>query len=139
MTNIQFIFNVADKQGLIFEIIASSVKKNRSSLTLFDDKALMVSLSDMLWHNDVFSFLPHQTNQSSSINKICLSDNGIKYMDDILINATNEKIEGFSRYLKLYELIGLDELEKANARKRFTFYKDCGYKLSATDHSQVIL
>ena len=139
MTNIQFIFNVADKQGLIFEIIASSVKKNRSSLTLFDDKALMVSLSDMLWHNDVFSFLPHQTNQSSSINRICLSDNGIKHMDDILINATNEKIEGFSRYLKLYELIGLDELEKANARKRFTFYKDCGYKLSATDHSQVIL
>ena len=139
MTNIQFIFNVADKQGLIFEIIASSVKKNRSSLTLFDDKALMVSLSDMLWHNDVFSFLPHQINKSSSINRICLSDNGIKHMDDILINATNEKIEGFSRYLKLYELIGLDELEKANARKRFTFYKDCGYKLSATDHSQVIL
>ena len=139
MTNIQFIFNVADKQGLIFEIIASSVKKNRSSLTLFDDKALMVSLSDMLWHNDVFSFLPHQTNKSSSINRICLSNNSIKHMDDILINATNEKIEGFSRYLKLYELIGLDELEKANARKRFTFYKDCGYKLSATDHSQVIL
>jgi len=139
LTNIQFIFNVADKQGLIFEIIASSVKKNRSSLTLFDDKALMVSLSDMLWHNDVFSFLPHQTNKSSSINRICLSDNSIKHMDDILINATNEKIEGFSRYLKLYELIGLDELEKADARERFTFYKDCGYKLSATDHSQVIL
>jgi len=139
LTNIQFIFNVSDKQDLIYQIIVSSFKKNRASLTLFDNKELMNNLSGMLWRNDKASFFPHLTNQSSAINKICLSDYEVKLMDDILINTTNKKIEGFGRYLKLYELVGLDEYERSNARERYTFYKDCGYKLDAIEHSQIIL
>ena len=69
------------------------------------------------------------------MNRICLSSD-TQLMDHILINGTNQIIEYFSRYQKFYELVGTSEEDKVDARKRFLFYKDCGYKLEAVDSSK---
>jgi len=58
-------------------------------------------------------------------------------MDDTLINFTSKEIQGFSRYLKMYELVGHDNEDKKSARERYRFYKDCGYKVDSSDASNL--
>ena len=132
LTNIQFIFNIPEKNALIYRIVNNYFQRNRSSLVYLEDKTAANNFSQMLWSNDKHSFLPHQINKSETINPICISHNAT-LMDDILINGTNKAIKYFSRYQKFYELVGLDELEKIAARERFLFYKECGYKIEAAD------
>ena len=114
--------------------MVSSFNKNRSSLVYLDDDSAINNFSQMLWSKEIHSFYPHQIKKSEKMNRICLGSN-TQLMDDILINGTNQTIEYFSRYQKFYELVGTRETDKAIARKRFLFYKDCGYKLEAIDSS----
>ena len=58
-------------------------------------------------------------------------------MDDTLINSTDSMVNGFNRYLKLVELVTEDEAAKIKARERYKFYKDCGYRLSSMDVSNI--
>ena len=114
--------------------MVSGFNKNRSSLVYLDDDSAIKNFSQILWNKENYSFYPHQIKKSEKMNRICLG-NDAQLMDDILINGTNQTIEYFSRYKKFYELVGTLESDKAIARKRFLFYKDCGYKLEAIDSS----
>lgn len=134
MTNIQFLFNVSDKDAIIYKIVKSNFNKNRSCLIYFDNDSAISNFSQILWSKDTCSFYPHQIKETEKDNRICLSSDP-QLMDDILINGTNQTIKYFSRYQKFYELVGTQESDKADARERFLFYKDCGYKLEAVNSS----
>ena len=132
MTNIQFIFNVSEKDSLIYKIINHYITRSRDSLVFMEEKKNITKFSEILWSKEISSFLPHLINKSEKMNRICISSNA-ELMDDVLINATNRRIDCFSRYKNFYELVSLSEDEKVAARERFTFYKDCGYKVAAAD------
>ncbi len=132
MTNIQFIFNVSDIKNLTYKIVCRYFIRHRSCFVFLSDEETIAQFSDDLWGREKFSFLPHEINKSDIFNKISLGHNS-ELMDDVIINGTNKNVNKFSRYQKLYELVGINESDKKIARERFLFYKDRGYEIEATD------
>ena len=45
----------------------------------------------------------------------------------------------FSRFLRVIEMVGLDEVDKIAARKRFKFYRDQGYEIKTLDTTGLAL
>lgn len=138
MTNIHFIFNVKNKKNLALRLIKDLFKKEHAILVSCANKSFLADLSKDLWSDDI-SFIPNSEGDVSIFDKICLTTKEANLMDDVLINCSSNHIDDFSRYLKLYELISPDDNDKQNGRKRYQYYKDCGFRLNAIDESKLII
>jgi len=139
LTNVQFIFNVKDKSVLLHSLLLQNLQKKKATLVFCGDQLETKALSENLWSSSGINFLPHIVNKPYENEMIILSDDRIDWMDDILINFSTSMINGFNRYLKLIELVTDDEKNKANARDRFKFYKDCGYKVNSIDEKKLTI
>ena len=131
MTHIEFIFNVVDKTRLTLGLTEHLIRRNRSVLIYFEDQKAIDHFSLALLEEDFF--MPHLIEENAFLNKLSLTQSRIDLMDDTLINFTPKEIKGFSRYLKMYELVGHDDEDKNSARERYRFYKDCGYQVDNMD------
>ena len=94
-------------------------------------------MSRDLWLNEI-SFTPNSEEIYSSFDRIFLTTHQADLMDDVLVNCSSKQIEGFSRYLKFYELVSSEEQDKNQARERYQFYRDCGFRIHATDESELV-
>jgi len=139
LTNVQFIFNVKDKSVLLHSLLLQNLQKKKTSLVFCEDQSETKALSENLWSSSGINFLPHIVNKPYENEMIILSDDRIDWMDDTLINFSTSMIVGFNRYLKLVELVTDDEKNKAKARDRFKFYKDCGYKVNSIDEKRLTI
>ena len=135
MTHIEFIFNVVDKTKLVIGLTEHLIRRNRSALIYFEDQKAIDHFSLALLEKELF--LPHLIEENTFLNKLSLTQSKLDLMDDTLINFTSKEIQGFSRYLKMYELVGHDNEDKKSARERYHFYKDCGYKVDSSDASNL--
>ena len=131
MTHIEFIFNVLDKKKLAIDLTEQLIRRNRSALIYFKDQSAIDDFSLSLLEKELF--MPHLIEENAFLNKISLTQSKVDLMDDTLINFTFKEIQGFSRYLKMYELVGHDDEDKNSARERYRFYKDCGYQVDSID------
>ena len=146
MTRIDFYFNVADKQQAIFDLVQSALSKRRQVVVFVADEKMASDVSVSLWQNKAESFLPnariHSLHSPVTPVVIALQDhNAIKSstQDDMLINLTKNEPIFFSRFTQLVELVSDDEQDKIAARVRFKFYRDRGYEIKSTDHTQMKL
>jgi DNA polymerase-3 subunit chi len=130
LTHIEFIFNVVDKTKLAIGLTEQLIRRNRSALIYFEDQKALDHFSLALLEKELF--MPHLIEENALLNKLSLTQYRIDLMDDTLVNFSSKEIQGFSRYLKMYELVGNDE-DKNSARERYRFYKDCGYQVNSMD------
>jgi len=133
MTNIKFFFNVENKIELLCSLLPKRLIKKKNSLIYCANNEQLKNLSNYLWSNDSHNFFPHEINNHHDLNKITLSDEKIYWMDDTLINISNTIIDGFNRYLSLFEMVSVEEEDKKLARVRFQYYKDRGYSIESID------
>ena len=133
MTNIKFFFNVENKIDLICSMLPERLNKKRNSLVYCSNNIQLNLLSDQLWGNRLHSFFPHEKNNHQHFNKITLSNKNIEWMDDTIINISSQMIDGFNRYLNLFEIVSNDEKDKKLARIRFQYFKDRGYNIQSID------
>ena len=131
MTHIEFIFNVVDKTKLAIVLTEQLIKRNRSVLIYFEDQSAIDDFSLSLLEKELF--MPHLIEENTFLNKLSLTESKLDLMDDTLINFASKEIKGFSRYLKMYELVSHDDKDKKSARERYRFYKDCGYQVNIKD------
>jgi len=131
LTHIEFIFNVIDKTKLAIDLTEQLIRRNRSALIYFKDQSAIDDFSLALLEKELF--MPHLIEENAFLNKLSLTQSKLDLMDDTLINFTSKEIQGFSRYLKMYELVGHDDEDKNSARERYRFYKDCGYQVDSMD------
>ena len=131
MTHIEFIFNVVDKTTLVIGLTEQLIRLNRSALIFFEDQNAIAHFSLALFEKELF--MPHLIEENAFLNKLSLTQSKLDLMDDTLINFSSKEIQGFSRYLKMYELVGHDDEDKNSARERYRFYKDCGYQVNTKD------
>ena len=131
MTHIEFIFNVLDKKKLALDLTEQLIRRNRSALIYFKDQSAIDDFSLSLLEKELF--MPHLIEENTFLNKLSLTQSKVDLMDDTIINFTSKEIKGFSRYLKMYELVGHDDEDKKSARERYRFYKDCGYQVDNMD------
>jgi len=136
LTHIEFIFNVVDKTKLAIVLTEQLIKRNRSVLIYFEDQSAIDDFSLSLLEKELF--MPHLIEENTFLNKLSLTESKLDLMDDTLINFTSKEIQGFSRYLKMYELVSHDDEDKKSARERYRFYKDCGYQIDSMDVSNLV-
>ena len=137
MTNIKFFFNVENKIDLICSILPERLNKKRNSLIYCLDNIQLNLLSDQLWGNSLESFFPHEENNNHHFSKIILSNKNIEWMDDTIINISSQMVDGFNRYLNLFEIVSTDEEDKKLARIRFQYFKDRGYNIQSIDAKKI--
>ena len=133
MTNIKFFFNVENKIDLVFSLLPERLNKKRNSLIYCSNDIQLNHLSDKLWGDSSDSFFPHEENNHHNLNKITLSNKSIEWMDDTIINISSQMVDGFNRYLNLFEIVSIEEEDKKLARIRFQYFKDCGYNIQSID------
>ena len=131
MTHIEFFFNVVDKTKLTIGLTEQLIRRNHSALIYFEDQKAIDDFSLSLLEKELF--MPHLIEENALLNKLCLTQSNVDLMDDTLINFSSKETQGFSRYLKMYELVGHDDEDKNSARERYRFYKDCGYQVNSMD------
>ena len=131
MTHIEFIFNVVDKTRFAIGLTEHLIRRNRSALIYFEDQKAIDDFSLSLLEKELF--MPHLIEENALLNKLSLTQSKPDLMDDTLINFTSKEIQGFSRYLIMYELVSNDDEDKKSARERYRFYKDCGYQVNSMD------
>jgi len=136
LTHIEFIFNVVDKTKLAIVLTEHLIKRNRSVLIYFEDQSAIDDFSLSLLEKELF--MPHLIEENTFLNKLSLTESKLDLMDDTLINFTSKEIQGFSRYLKMYELVSHDDEDKKSARERYRFYKGCGYQIDSMDVSNLV-
>ena len=136
MTHIEFIFNVIDKTKLAIDLTEQLIRRNRSALIYLKDQSAIDDFSLALLEKELF--MPHLIEENAFLNKLSLTQSKLDLMDDTLINFTSKEIQGFSRFLKMYELVGHDDEDKKSARERYRFYKDCGYQVDSMDATNLV-
>ena len=140
MTRIDFYFNVTNKQGLISDLVTSTLAKHRQVTILEDDEDKANIISNDLWYNVPESFLPNML----AINQLAINtpvvvhwhENQL-YQDDMLINLTTKEPAFFSRFTQLVEIVTDDEQDKQLARARYKFYRDRGYEIKNLDFTAI--
>ena len=137
MTNIKFFFNVESKINLVFSLLPERLNKKRNSLIYCSNDIQLNHLSDKLWGDSSDSFFPHEENNHHNLNKITLSNKSIEWMDDTIINISSQMVDGFNRYLNLFEIVSIDEEDKKLARIRFQYFKDRGYTIQSIDAKKI--
>jgi DNA polymerase-3 subunit chi len=89
-------------------------------------------LDRLLWTYREDSFLPHGMVGQTDIEltPILISADGQPETDDqVLINLADDVPEFFSRFERLCEPLDNDPAARAAGRKRYAYYRDCGYPL----------
>ena len=142
MTRIDFYFNVANKSQLVADLVQTALNKRRQVTILAADEPAASQLSSDLWQAKPESFLPNVRANAlhAAATPVLIGLQGDDLMqDDMLINLTNTEPSFFSRFTHLIELVSEDEQDKMAARLRFKFYRDRGYEIKSTDHTQMKL
>lgn len=138
MTRIEFFFNVEDKLKKVAELSEKAVMKHRRLMVFAPDQETAQALDDMLWTQSPSSFLPHckATDEKAEDTPVIIDWQGDKLPHhDVLINLQASYPPFFSRFTRLIEIVGQEEQDKVEARKRYKFYRDRGYEMRSFDAS----
>ncbi len=138
MTYIDFYFNVEDKLNKIHEILEREIFRKRKIYIAVNDLKEAEELSDFLYTASATSFLPHIIGANQEKAPIHIAWDFKSVSDDFMINLKSEISSSFSRYLKLIEIVSLNEEDKKTARDRLKFYRDRGYEIDLIDASKEI-
>jgi len=133
MTYIDFYFNVENKFNKIHEIIEREILRKRKIFIHVDDLSGAKALSDFLYTASLASFLPHSIGHYEEMTPIHIDWDHKFVSDDFMINLKSDTLPSFSRYLRLIEIVSLNEEDKKTARDRLKFYRDRGYKIHLID------
>jgi DNA polymerase-3 subunit chi len=96
------------------------------------DRQQASHLDQLLWTYREDSFLPHGLvgHTDPELTPILISTDGQPDGEDqVLINLAAEVPEFFSRFERLCEPLDNDPAARAAGRKRYSYYRDCGYPL----------
>ncbi len=138
MTRIEFFFNVEDKLKKVAELSEKAVMKQRRLMVFAPDQETVQALGDMLWTQSPTSFLPNckAIDEKAVDTPVIIDWQGDKLPHhDVLINLQASYPPFFSRFTRLIEIVGQEEQDKLEARKRYKFYRDRGYEMRSFDAS----
>jgi DNA polymerase III subunit chi len=136
MTSVDFYFNVIDKEKLVSNLVQSALKKSRQITIFTQDEPSAQQVSANLWQQEAESFIPNvlANHDLAKLTPVLIDWRVETVMqDDILINLQSQQLMFFTRFNRLLEIVGEDEEDKTQARKRYSFYRDRGYEIKPVD------
>lgn len=135
MTKVAFHFSVPNKIAYACRLLRKASKQG-SKVTVTGLPHDLTLLDEALWTFDQLEFLPHcDVNAPEMIRSktpIILADDAAQSpYSEVLVNLGGSALRGFERYLKLIELVGQEESDKAMARERWRHYNTRGYLIES--------
>ena len=86
-------------------------------------------LDDLLWTFSQNSFVPHQLNtESGSLESPVVIGEHPPAAEgtDVVISVADDPVSDFTAYVRIVEIVGCDNDEKASGRNRFRYYRERG-------------
>lgn len=121
---------------LVAQLTHKALQQHHQATIFMADAVAANTLSDYLWQVQPTSFMANAcagTAEATHTPVVLDWQAHTIFQDDILINLEAAQPSFFSRFKRLIEVVGLDEEDKAAARKRFMFYRDRGYTIQSVD------
>ena len=86
-------------------------------------------LDDLLWTFSQNSFVPHQlsTENDSRESPVTIGEHPpVEGGTDVVISVADDPVSDFTAYLRIVEIVGWEDQEKASGRNRFRYYREHG-------------
>ena len=134
MTRIDFHSDVPDKISYTCRLVRKARAANCRIVLLTRDRADLAALDQALWTFSEQDFLPHVTagDALAATTPVILTDSDQVELPhhQILINLSTGTPEHFARFERMFEIISVDDADKAAGRERYRFYQQRGYPLT---------
>ncbi len=137
MTEVAFHFNAHDKWDYLCRLLRKAVVKG-SRVAVTGDQFLLQHFDRSLWTFSAVDFVPHcaatsdTTILAASPVILCASPDASPHQQ-VLVNLGDGVPAGFERFERMIEVVGVDDVDRANSRRRWKFYLDRGYSIARHD------
>jgi DNA polymerase III subunit chi len=147
VTTVDFHFNTPDRLLHACRLIRKAVRSGQVSetkplLVFCGQPERLARFDDMLYEFSEEDFLPHVMADHPMANEspILLCPEpivpGAARHAFLLVNLDDEVPDCFSSFDRVFEIVGPEDDDKTQARKRFSFYRDRGYAIQQFDLSK---
>lgn len=130
MTQIDFYTHVADRFETAGKLCGKAFAQKLRVLVLTPDEATSARMDRLLWTQPAIGFVPHVRGRDplAAVTPIVVDhDPAAVDHDGVLVNLLSGPPEVFSRFRRVIEIVGPDEVPEGRAR--FRFYRDRGYDI----------
>ncbi len=135
MTEINFYTAVTNPLAATARLVGKAYAQGRRVRVVTPDATTTAALDKLLWEHPVAGFVPHVTMTSPQVTVTpVIVDHSLLHEGaaDVLINLSAEPPAFFSRFERMFEIVGLEPTQATAGRERWAFYKARGYRLSHT-------
>ena len=137
MTEVAFHFNAPDKWEYMCRLLRKAVASG-ARVTVTGDEGLLRKLDRNLWDFSAVDFIPHCNDTSdpgmlaASPVVLCTATGGSPHQQ-VLLNLGSPVPVGFERFERLIEVVGVDDADRIDSRRRWKYYLDRGYAITRHD------
>lgn len=141
MTEVNIYHSIAQPDLLLCRLVAKCYHQRLPTVVLARDANHAATLDALLWREPAESFIPHSRWQEGVIQEGATGVDEVLIVEQVpllpdygvLINLQEEVPVAFARFLRLIELVSLDEEDRQKSRVRYKHYAHCGYAITAHD------
>ena len=133
MTEVAFYFNAVDKWDFSCRLLRKAARTG-SRVAVTGEPAVLQQLDRDLWTFSPVDFVPHcvvpcdADVAAASPVVFCLTPDMAPHQQ-VLLNMGVGVPTGFERFERLIEVVGTDDADRSNARRRWKHYRDRGYAI----------
>jgi DNA polymerase III subunit chi len=144
VTSIEFHTHLEDKSLYACRLLRKAVGMN-NRVGVVGPADELQALNERLWTFSAHDFLPHvhiistdatQSLQARMSGIWLVEDASVLHADHLVLHLGQGVHDGFQRFTRWIELVGLSEAEQGSARQRWKHYRDRGYTLTHHDRSK---
>jgi DNA polymerase III subunit chi len=135
MTEINFYTGVANPLNATAKLIAKAYAGGKRVRVVTPDAATTERLDRLLWEIPAESFLPHVALASAHASATPIVVDHAQTHEgvaEVLINISADPPPFFSRFERVFEIVGIADEVATAGRARWQFYKARGYEMTHT-------
>ena len=132
MTEVLFYANADNKLQTACTLTAKALARGMRVMLFTPDSATTERLSKLIWSAPATGFVPHcrSADRLAPVTPVIVDHVAEPLIhDQVLVNLCELTPPFFSRFQRLVEIVGTEEVDRAAARARFRFYRDRGYEI----------
>lgn len=142
LSEVAFHTGVADKLGYCYRLLRKGFRQ-QARMAVAGDAALLARLDQALWVMEPQSFIPHRRLAAGEAAPAALQARTPIWLlepgasaphHEVLLNLGPDMVAGHERFARLIEVVGLDDADRAAARRRWRAYEAAGLRI--THHAQ---
>lgn len=140
MTEVAFHFNAPDKVAYACRLLRKA-SNGGARVVVTGGPQVLQQLDAALWTFSSVDFVPHCLHTSApelvAASPVILADSvQATPHQQVLLNLGSAVPDGFERFERLIEVVGVDDADRQVARQRWKHYADRGYVITRHDLAQ---